>query len=45
MKEVKDRFEPLENPCEGCKWIDEISDSEFPCSHCIYNINHVEEQS
>ena len=39
---VADRFEAVGNPCDCCKWIDEISDAEFPCSHCKHNVNHVE---
>lgn len=42
--EVKDRHEPLqwENPCENCKWMYQVSDQEFPCSHCIHNTKHVQ---
>jgi len=42
--EVKDRQEPLqwENPCENCKWMYQVSDQEFPCSHCIHNTKHVQ---
>lgn len=42
MHAVKDRFSPAGNPCDACIWIDEVSDTEFPCSHCIHNVNHVE---
>ena len=41
MKAIIDRFEPNENPCDRCKWMDEIEDTDFPCSHCIHNLNHV----
>jgi len=39
-KEIKDRFEVDGNICDSCKWIDEVSDSEFPCLYCIHNENH-----
>jgi len=39
-REVKDRFELNGNICDACKWIDEVSDSEFPCLYCIHNENH-----
>jgi hypothetical protein len=40
-KEVKDHFEPGENPCDRCRWVGEVSDRDFPCSHCIHNQNHL----
>jgi hypothetical protein len=39
--EIKDRFTVPDCPCNGCRWLDEIEDDEFPCSHCIHNLNHV----
>ena len=39
--QVKDRFEAAENPCDSCRWLDEAGDTDFPCSHCIHNMNHV----
>lgn len=36
-EEIKDRFEAGENPCDRCHWLDEVTETEFPCSHCIHN--------
>jgi len=41
MTEIKDRFEIDGNICDHCKWMDLVSDSDIPCSHCIHNLNHV----
>jgi len=42
-KVVKDRFELPEqgNLCESCRWMNEVNDTEFPCTHCVHNPGHV----
>jgi hypothetical protein len=34
---MKDRFEAAENPCDRCRWMDEVAETEFPCSRCVHN--------
>lgn len=41
MTEIKDRFDPEDTVCECCKWMNIRSDRDFPCSHCIHNLNNV----
>lgn len=35
--EIEDRFEAAENPCDRCRWLDEVTETEFPCSKCKHN--------
>ena len=35
--ELKDRFEAGENPCDRCRWLDEVTETEHPCLHCTHN--------
>lgn len=37
--EVKDRFEPCETPCDRCRFMDAVSGTAFPCSHCTHGRN------
>lgn len=36
--QITNRFEAGENPCDRCRWLDEVEDDEFPCSECIHNL-------